>query len=140
MRNSAACIMLVLLSACANTSGVGQTSDFRHFIREFFSDEEFQVEHVQFPLSVLTYYGDSDAEETSSVSRAEWVPYKGPAFYHCQQNCYDIMVYDDFSKTQKSSGERVLAFEGVGNGINSSLYFRLIDGRWILIKAENFDN
>jgi len=50
------------------------------------------------------------------------------------------MVYDDFSKTQKASGERVLAFEGVGNGINSSLYFRLIHGRWILIKAEFFDN
>ena len=139
MRNLAVCAAWLLLSACAATSGRDQTGDFRHFIREFFRDEEFQLAHVDFPVTVLTWTGESDVQ-TSSISRAEWVPLKGPAFYDCEQSCYDIMMYDGFSKTQDATGERVLAFEGISNGINSSLYFRLMGDRWMLVKVEDFDH
>lgn len=50
------------------------------------------------------------------------------------------MIYDNFGKRQRASGERVLTFEGISNGINSSMYFRLIDGKWHLVKIEDFDN
>ena len=72
--------------------------------------------------------------------RDDWSFYEGPADFQCDQNCYDIMVYDGFDKRQRDSGQRVLAFEGVSNGINSSMYFRLIDGKWWLVKIEDFNN
>ena len=139
MKNLVACAAWLLLSACAATSGRDQTTDFRHFIRDFFRDEEFQLAHVDFPVTVLAWGGDSDVQ-ASSISRTEWVPYKAPAFCDCEQNCYDIMIYDSFPKTQRATDERVLAFEGISNGINSSLYFRLIGGRWMLVKVEEFDH
>ena len=50
------------------------------------------------------------------------------------------MIYDNFRKSQSESGERILAFEGISNGINSSMYFRFTDGKWYLVKIEDFDN
>ena len=113
--------------------------DFRHFVREFFGSEAFQAAHTRFPLEVVSWTGDSEVASIF-VSKADWEFYKGPAYFQCEQECYDIMIYDDFTKKQSDSGERVLAFEGVSNGINSSMYFRLTDGKWYLVKIEDFSN
>lgn len=60
-------------------------------------------------------------------------------YYQCQTDCYDLIIYDNFEKTQRESSERVLSFEGVNNGINSSLYFKRFNGQWYLVKYEEFD-
>ena len=132
-------LSLILISACSSTSGRSQTIEFRHFIRDFFGGEDFQAAHTQFPLEVVSWTGDSEVTSTS-VTRIDWEFYKGPAYFQCEKNCYDIVIYDDFAKSQSDSGERVLAFEGISNGINSSMYFRLTNGKWYLVKIEDFNN
>ncbi len=139
MRKTLLFLCLIAISACSTTAGRNQTVDFRHFVREFFNNEEFQAAHTQYPLEVVSYTGDYEIS-SALVSKADRTFYKGPAYFQCEQNCFDIMTYDNFAKSQRDSGERVLAFKGVSNGINSSMYFRLIDDEWYLVKVEDFNN
>jgi len=132
-------VILMMISGCSGVSGRSQTMDFRDFVREFFRSEDFQASHIHFPLEVISWTGDGGVSSTF-VTENEWSFYEGPAYFQCNESCYDIMIYDDFDKRQRDSGERVLAFEGVSNGINSSVYFRLTDGNWYLIKIEDFNN
>ena len=139
MRKAILSMSLILISACSGMSGRSQTIDFRGFVRDFFNSEDFQASHTQFPLEIVSWTGDREFSSTF-VTENEWPFYEGPADFQCDESCYDIMIYDDFDKRQRDSGERVLAFEGVSNGINSSVYFRLTDGNWYLIKIEDFNN
>ena len=61
----------------------------------------------------------------------------GPDHYRCTQNCYDIVIYDNFAREFHGSTERVLAFEGPDNGINDALYFKLESGEWMLVGWED---
>ena len=120
-----------------------QTVEFRHFIRQFFASEAYQREHVVFPLEMQAYAYDEESMDLELIAkrirREDWRFYEGPDHYRCQTNCFDIMIYDSFQKTHRESNERVLSFEGVENGINTSLYFERRDGSWYLVKIEQFD-
>lgn len=124
-------------------AGVTQTLEFRHFIRYFFKDELYQKAHVKFPLEVVTLTYSEELNDivpaSKFISEQDWKAYKGPDYYQCQTDCYDLIIYDNFEKTQRESSERVLSFEGVNNGINSSLYFKNFNGQWYLVKYEEFD-
>lgn len=140
MRFAAYFSLLVALIGCASNAGRSQTVDFRVFVREFFSSEDFQADHIRFPLESVTLDYETSDFTSEFISKAEWNFAKGPAYFECEKSCYDIMIYDTFSKHQESSGKRVLAFEGAQNGINSSMYFQLVDGKWYLVKVEDFNN
>lgn len=136
---------ILLLAACATgPDNNRQTVDFRHFVRDFFQSPDFQLSRIRFPLEVISYQyenGDGDpALVIDHISEDEWTFLPGPDFYQCDSDCYDIVIYDNFAKQHTDSGERVLSFEGVNNGINSSLYFTLQDGGWQLVRHEQFDN
>ena len=119
-----------------------QTIDFRHFLYEFFNDSEFQIKHVKDPYLYIYYSSDEmDAgllKENRNLST--WEHLIGPEHYRCKQNCFDLVIYDNFDNRHKESGERTLAFEGVENGINEVLYFELIDSEWYLVKYESLSN
>ena len=136
--------IVFLLAGCASKPPMPQTMEFRHFLRDFFKSEEYQLKHVKFPMELVYYvYVEDEFDlvlETKQIEKKDWVHYEGPDYYECLTNCYDLVIYDTFDKKQKESGERVLSFEGVSNGINSSLYFKRIDGQWYLVKHEQFDN
>jgi hypothetical protein len=137
-------ISIFIISGCASKPNISQTVDFRHFIRDFFKIEEYQKAHVQFPLEVTYYSYEEDEFDTiltsKFIKKNEWEHYEGPNYYRCETNCFDLVIYDDFSKSHKESNERVLSFEGVSNGINSSLYFKRVNDQWRLVKHEQFDN
>jgi hypothetical protein len=135
----------VMLCGCGvfHQQKISQTSEFRLFIRDFFNNESYQKAHIQFPLQVIyyTYNADQMPVQTSKwIRKQEWQYYPGPAYYQCAMNCFDIVIYDSFRKYHHPSNERVLSFEGVDNGINSSLYFKRINGQWYLVKDEQLDD
>ena len=137
-------IITFLLSGCATTSNIPQTVEFRHFIRDFFNDRSFQLQHVRFPAPHI-HYGANGSETggtivTTYIENDNWKHLSGPDYYKCQINCFDVVIYDNFSRKHGESNKRVLSFEGVNNGINSSLYFERINGQWFLVKLELLDN
>ena len=144
IRSASLILGLALVAGCASTPANNQTTEFRHFVRDFFADPQFQIAHVRFPLEQLAYdYSDEDDDFVLTrqyISRDDWEHLPGPDFYRCQTDCYDLVIYDSFDKRHRPSDERVLAFEGVSNGINSSLYFQRVSGEWLLVKYEQFDN
>lgn len=131
MRFISLSITLLIVSSCVNKPNIPQTVEFRHFVRNFFKVEEYQKKHVFFPLEVVYYAYDEDELDfvltPKYIKKDEWKHYKGPEYYQCEKNCFDLVIYDNFQRSHKESNERVLSFEGVSNGINSSLYFRKIN-------------
>jgi len=134
--------LLALLQGCATNNNY-QTMDFRVFIRDFFEYQEYQVKHIKFPLEFIYYeYDDPELDfvlKTKFLTKESWEHLPGPAYYQCQTSCFDILIYDNFERQHKETGKRVLSFEGAENGINSALYFELIDGEWFLVKYEQLD-
>ncbi|AFV00778.1 DUF4348 domain-containing protein [Simiduia agarivorans] len=132
------------LVGCAQQSSITQTGEFRHFLWKFFNDPEFQKEHVLFPLEFVYYQHDENefdaALATRYIDKENWKTYTGPNHYRCETSCFDLVMYDNFERKHKDSNKRVLSFEGVHNGIFSSLYFERIESKWYLVKHEEFDN
>lgn len=143
MRKFIFCALVSLLFGCTSPNPSNQqTIDFRHFLRLFFSDEAFQISHVQFPVTLISLSGEEDDEPaitTSYIAEDQWRFLPGPDYYQCSVDCYDLVIYDNFDKVHRTTGERVLAFEGVNNGIHSALYFKWMNGRWTLVKFEQLD-
>lgn len=146
MAHKSACLLLtLLLASCASPPADNrQTADFRGFVRDFFADPEFQKQHIRFPLvTVSLCYNDDTADlepVVDQLSASHWVFMPGPDVYRCENDCFDIVIYDSFARRHRDSGERVLSFEGAGNGINSALYFAWQDQRWQLVRFEQLDD
>ena len=115
-----------------------QVPDFRLFIWRFFEDPEFQVSHVHFPLRKERKDPNRGfAIVSEMITKQAWKHLPGPEHYRCAQNCYDIIIYDNFARKFRGDTERVLALEGSDNGINNALYFKLESGEWMLVKWED---
>jgi len=121
---------------------IPQTIDFRIFLYKFFNDSKYQSEHIKFPYQYVHF--SSDEEDANLVTdyreKIDWTYMEGPDQYRCKQNCFDLVIYDNFQQKHKKSGERVLVFKGVENGINEALYFKYIDSEWYLVKYESLSN
>ncbi len=145
LRAFAVALICVVLSPEVSGAGplVGEPpveEGFRAFLRQFFTDPQFQLQRVRFPLEWRELVDNKDPRgepflgRDSRKTRGEWKHLAGPEYFRCKTSCYDLVTYDNFQRRSKASTERVVAFEGVDNGINIALYFRLIDGKWMLVR------
>jgi hypothetical protein len=132
-------ILISLLFAMPTYAGETQTNNFRVFLRDFFNNPSFQMQHVKFPLEYTYYEAEFDIEEKSKLFSPEnWKHLPGPDQFRCKINCFDLMIYDNFEKKQKSNGKRVLSFEGVENGILINMYFEYQASKWMLVRWEDY--
>jgi hypothetical protein len=135
---------LLFFGSLVGVSAYGSgTEEFRPFLYRFFNEPSFQLDRVQFPLlkKSIVFDGEKyDGIKEEMISRAQWKHVPGPDQYRCKTNCFDVVFYDNFERKFRESKERVVAFEGVGNGINAALYFRLENEKWKLIKYEDLSN
>jgi len=142
MKKTYAILILALLSSFTANAEPDQTSEFRHFVREFFKSASYQIDSVKFPLEYIYIEGEKEKSVLAKkfIPKNEWKHLSGLDYFKCKQNCYDIVIYDNFEQKHNNNNKRVLSFEGISNGINTSLYFqRFFDG-WYLVKYENFSN
>jgi hypothetical protein len=132
----------LLLPISSSFGEVPQTIEFRSFLYDFFQEPDFQINHISNPYTYASFSSDEeDADLVTVIKNLDnWKHLKGPEHYRCKKNCFDLMIYDNFDKKHIESGKRVLAFEGVENGINSTLYFELINNEWFMVKYESFNN
>lgn len=111
-----------------------QQEDFETFYKRFISDQEFQLTRVKFPSPVMILNLETAGEDTMYVSKDEW------EFSNYEiGEPHKIIIYDNFDRKNsgknKNTGERVVSFVGTNNGINYHIYFKLIKGKWYLVKT-----
>lgn len=111
-----------------------QQEDFETFYKRFISDPEFQLTRVKFPSPVMILNLETAGEDTMYVSKDEW------EFSNYEiGEPHKIIIYDNFDRKNsgknKNTGERVVSFVGTNNGINYHIYFKLINGKWYLVKT-----
>lgn len=129
------------LPTASSSSSTERVLDFRLFIWRFFQEPEFQISHVQFPLQKLSKEINQNYEIVrETIKRQDWRHLPGPEHFRCKTSCYDTVIYDNFDRQFRGKTERVLAFEGVDNGINNALYFKLENGEWMLVKWEDLSD
>lgn len=111
-----------------------QQEDFETFYKRFISDPEFQLTRVKFPSPVMILNLETAGEDTMYVSKDEW------EFSNYEiGEPHKIIIYDNFDRKNsgknKNTGERVVSFVGTNNGINYHIYFKLMNGKWYLVKT-----
>ncbi len=130
------CGLLLLLLLSTPPAQRKSSEEFREFCAVFFSDSTFQKARVTFPLLALTV-NDSAARVDTVLMQADQWHFSDFGFL---ANNYNVQVYDNFKRLLRSSGERVVSFEGSENGIQFSLYFQLVEGKWYLVKWEDLSD
>jgi hypothetical protein len=109
-----------------------RTEDYFQFLRKFAMDSLFQKSRVVFPMPFIVRKGEVKLD-TIRVQSVNW-KYKPIPVLH---EDYRVQVYDNFKRELLDSGQRVLSVEGNGNGLDYSMYFSLIQGKWYLVRIED---
>ncbi len=131
-------IILLIVSVSSLAFGQSKSEDFQGFVGRFFSDSTFQAVRIKYPLATLKYSHGFEQIDTSFTDAARW-RFSNFGFWGAKgSDTYHVQIYDNFAQTLRDSAERVIAFEGLENGIHVSLFFRLLTGKWFLIKIEDF--
>lgn len=127
--------VIQLLTSCSLQTPKDNAEDFRSFLVDFSTKSDFQINRIVFPLEYVTLTEDLDATQKSLIKREDWKMEN--LFYG--KACTEIypQVYDNFEMKLKESGERVLAWRGIENGIAVFYFFKLFDGKWFLVKKED---
>ncbi|MGB5895897.1 MAG: DUF4348 domain-containing protein [Ignavibacteriaceae bacterium] len=106
--------------------------DFYQFILQFSNDSTFQINRIMFPLEVISISKNLTNIDTIKTEKEEL------RFLEIgiEEHSYRIQFYDNFEEKLRDSDERVLAFEGIENGISESYLFKLFRGKWFLVNIK----
>ena len=104
----------------------GSKENFDDFLYKFMEDSLYQFDRIKFPLKT----DDVERPDKIFIEKKDW---KFTKLY--SDNEYKVQTYDNFEAKLGDTDERVIAWEGVGNGIRIRLIFQRIDGLWYLIES-----
>lgn len=109
--------------------------DFNDFFYKFMIEPDFQLSRIKFPLEFISFKdGVPGADiDTIFITKVEWKH----NYYYLHNESIPI-IYDNYEMKIKDTDERVFIWAGVENGINVKSFFKRIDGKWYLIKEEDF--
>jgi len=128
LRQTMFCGLLMLV--CRPILAQEKPENFNEFVFKFLTDSTFQVHRIRFPLLTARLNLETLSLDTLVESRISWRFLGNP---HPNENSR-MQIYDNFERVLRQTGERVVSFEGIENGIDSSLYFKLIKGKWYLVR------
>jgi len=133
-------IFFVLVSSTGSVFA-SEHEKFPSFLWQFFNKPAFQLTRIVFPIEFQLLDSDSSGMDliliTKQKVKSDWKHMPGPEHYRCEKDCFDFVIYDNHEQKFSETSERLLAYEGVENGINVRLYFILKKGKWFLIRIEN---
>jgi hypothetical protein len=141
---SAVVLLLTLISSCAVAQEARE--DFDQFCRKFFTDRQFQLSRIAFPLVSIQPNEDGEGVDTLSLDRAHWQFERYGWGEKAKKGSEGLneRVYDNFQKKQskilRNTDERVASLEGIDNGISVQCFFRLRGGKWIMVRHEDWSN
>ena len=137
-----------LLLAMVSAFGVAQETreDFDQFCRRFFVDRQFQMSRIAFPIVSIQPNEDGESLDTLTLDRAHWEfeRYGWGEKHKKSAGAWSERVYDNFqrkqSNTLRNTEERVASLEGIENGISVHYFFRLKEGKWLLVRHEDWSD
>jgi hypothetical protein len=105
--------------------------NFDDFLFKFMDDSLFQFDRIKFPLKSV----DLEKPDKKFKEKKDW---KFTNLF--ADNEYKVQTYDNFEAKLRDTDERMIAWEGVGNGINIQFNFRRTDGLWYLIEYNDYSD
>lgn len=127
MKNLLTVLMLLSVGCIANAQT--EKENFDVFFQRFMTEEEFQLERVQFPLEFIEF--DENYEEASkTIKKADWVH----QWFYANEQAYPTISN---GIEPEDTDERIFEWHGIENGIYAAYYFKRIEGKWYLTKWED---
>lgn len=126
---------LISWNPISRASDSAVNEDFFVFFQEFCTIEGFQKARIDFPLKEVILSEDLNDKEESEVGEEDW------RFIRIKEFKTNIVeqYFNSFSKKRmEDSDEMVFYVGGIENGINVRYYFSRLDGKWYLVKIEDF--
>jgi len=112
-----------------------QGENFDDFFNKFRSDSIFQMERVNFPLTLVTWDID-DNLATEEIDRENWRHLK--LEYKDEFGTREIDAYTQETKIYADSAK--IELRGVDNGIHVDYVFNKVDGQWTLTTERDYSN
>ena len=103
---------------------------FFAFYCKFSNDEAFQLKHIHDPFYFKTYDGENFQEIEGWVSAELWPDYRT---YLPNEKLFNTIFDDQWPSTTY----RRLSIGSPSSGMNCSLLFRCMNGKWMLVSMEN---
>ena len=108
--------------------GNNQNSSFLSFYKKFVSDEAFQQESINSPLTFVGPDPDDDFKNiTGSLEPEQWSAF-APELP--QGLLYNILYGQKYTE----SSQKIFLIRGIANGLETELTFKKKDGKWKLTK------
>ncbi len=105
--------------------------NFRFFIRQFYTDPKFQVQHVKFPLKKISV--DETGELIEFLAKETYKPFVDTSRF--KEN-YDMVIYSD-KRPEIVNNTAIVELAGSENGINVKLKFIFEGGSWVLAEVND---
>src|SRR5690554_3019902 len=105
--------------------------DFGRFIERFSKDEQFQLQRIKFPISVIVPdTGDQGmAPKEESIGKYDW-----EQLDLTYDSTYLTRPYDQYYQVVRYRKDTaVVEIRGINNGIYADYYFSKIDDEWYLV-------
>jgi hypothetical protein len=112
-----------------------EQEDFTDFFYKFMIEPEFQLSRVKFPLEFVGFKDGYPGDDIDTIyfTKDKWEHNS----YYLDKTSIPV-IYDNYEMKLRNTDERRFVWSGVENGIYVSSYFKRIDGKWYLVKEENF--
>lgn len=120
--------LVLLLGTCVWAQH--HSESFQDFFLEFRESSEYQVSRIVFPLPSVSVQMEKEWLDSVMVTREQW-KYND---FSLIRSGIQVREYDNFARKLRPSGERVISLVGSDNGLLYSYFFKLIEGRWWLVR------
>jgi hypothetical protein len=104
------------------------------------------MSRIAFPIVSIQPNEDGETLDTLTLERAHWKfeRYEWGEKPKRGARAWNERVYDNFQRKHSGSlrntDERVASLEGIENGISVHYFFRLKEGKWVLVRREDWSD
>lgn len=105
---------------------------FLSFYENFAADSLFQIQSMNDPVSAVL----PDPDDEYEMIEGEFHPEQWPEFKPMDlpaDHLYNIIYGQRYTQGK----QKLLVFRGIANGLESTMTFRVVDGKWKLVKLVN---
>lgn len=126
-------VIILILLGC-NNQVENQNEDFVDFIIKFSFDESFQIERIMFPLKKYALDNTLNSEVKTKLQKTNWTHIQ--LINNKQTYITDIQSKCDLEEIYEN--EQIFALLGIETGIDVKYFFKNINGKWFLVKIEDY--
>jgi hypothetical protein len=135
-------ILLISFFSCINNSSAKKEvisieenkENFFIFFQDFCMIEEFQLQRIKFPLAEIYLSEDLNNKIESFIKKDDWEYIEIKKF---DNNTFEYYFNSFTDREIKETNEKTYSILGIENGVNMNYFFKIVNGKWYLVKIEN---